>query len=311
MQIKDELTDILKRLEAKIESETESQAIVVQETDKNLPVPIPPISKNRNQWNLCAYPVDLCRVSPFFPLNRKFTGKRKYVSDIFLVKTAWGAISYTGLTLSTYEEDVLVALIIVMESKKEETEYEGRKTYRYQGHLLPILKALGYKSFSKEAYKHVFNSLKILSTATMQLTVKKSFLVSPLIFGLKWDEETKEISVALNPYFYEVFHLKSYALIEIDKRMRISSPIGKALYRFVASQRDGWKGHFLVLAKTLNLDLQRPTFKIREDIRNAIKLLIKEKILNKKSRLENEIVLLIVCDAKKVGESTTPQLKTS
>lgn len=290
MQIKDELADILDRLGAKIESETESQAIVVQETNKTLPVP-----QRRSEWGVvCKYPIDLCRISPFSPVNRRFAGKKQYIHNVLVAKTAWGEITYSGLALTTYEEDVLIALIAVMESSREETEHEGKKAYRYHGPMLPILKALGYKSFGKEAYRHIFDSLRVLSTATMELKVKKSFLISPLVYGLQWGGETKEISVALNPYFYEVFQLKFYSLIEIEKRMSIGSPIGKALYRFMVSQRDGWKGFYMILAKALNLDIQRPKYRIREDIRNAVRLLISRKILSKRSCLDDETVTLIL-----------------
>lgn len=286
MQIKDELVDILSRLEAKIEAN--SQAVVVQENNNNLPVPL---LKSRKY--MCKYPIDLCRISPFFPVNRRFIKERQYIRNVVIAKTAWGEIIYSGLILTTYEEDVLLALLSVMESNKVETEHDGKKTFRYVGPILPILKALGYRSSGQENYKHVMDSLRILSSVVIELKVKKSFYIAPLVFELKLDGETKELSVSLNPYFHEVFQLNAYTLIEMEKRMKIGVPIGKALYRFVSSQRDGWHGHYMTLAKVLNLGIQRPNFRIRDDIRTAIRILVSEKILSKRSCLDGEIVNLI------------------
>ncbi len=103
-----------------------------------LPSAAPTEEGNSVIW--CGYPTSIARVSPFFPMNNLEKGRRDRLvrdlnvpsheknriaaSGIFFFKERissgpWGDILYTGPKLSVEEEDVLMALLAIIESGPE------------------------------------------------------------------------------------------------------------------------------------------------------------------------------------------------
>ena len=110
-------------------------AAVLPQPAKALPEPAP---DSVPFW--CGYPTSIARVSPFFPMNNLEKGRRdRLVRDLnvsseerhriaasgtFFFKERissgpWGDILYTGPKLSVEEEDVLMALLAIIESGPE------------------------------------------------------------------------------------------------------------------------------------------------------------------------------------------------
>ena len=121
-----------------------------------------------------------------------------------------------------------------------------------------------------------------------------------LAFG-EIDEEKKELSVTINPFFYETYFAGRVSLYDVKKRMEISGSIAKSLYRFVQSHSSKtplWAGHVLTLAQTLNVNMSNhPVFKVRQLLKKAIKELVSHGILTEKSSLgKNDIIVLYRAD---------------
>lgn len=258
----------------------------------------------------CGYPTDLTRVSPFFPMNPKELGNREFLRDIIITSANWGEITYTGPKLSTYEEDALMAILAILNGvsqNRQPTEVEGKKTYTYRGAILPILRLLGYTKPNKKDYNRLIQGLKLLTVAGVELTVaggktkagkkrdpKKRYMTS-MLAAVFWNEEKKELSVTVNPFFYEAYYAGTITMIDVLKRVELKGSIAKALYRFVQSHRKNpvFTGHFLTLADALNMDRNQPLKKTRQLLKTAISELIRHTVLTKKSRfIEQDIILL-------------------
>ena len=105
------------------------------------PLPAPKEEERPSLW--CGYPTSIARVSPFFPMNNLEKGRRDALmrdpditsrekgsiaaSGAFFFKERissgpWGDILYTGPKLSVEEEDVLMALLAIIESGAEGAE---------------------------------------------------------------------------------------------------------------------------------------------------------------------------------------------
>lgn len=149
----------------------------------------------------CGFPTDMTRCSPFFPMNPKILGERKFLQDFVITSANWGEIKYTGPQLSTYEEDVLLAVLAILDgqSKEKETSYVyeinddyngfteryklrtciesepsseySKKTYTYRGSILPLLRILGIKRPGKTNYTRFISALKLLTVAGVEISI--------------------------------------------------------------------------------------------------------------------------------------------
>ena len=153
----------------------------------------------------CGYPTDLTRCSPFFPLNQRVLGERKYMNKYLITAANWGKIEYSGPQLTTFEEDSLLAVLALLNGQSPEREVsyvltqadadgkpvsdvvsqEGysallasdpgqaprRKTYTYRGPILPLLRLLGYKQPGKREYARLINSLELLKAANVKISI--------------------------------------------------------------------------------------------------------------------------------------------
>lgn len=150
-----------------------------------------------------GFPTDLTRCSPFFPMNPNELGYREYLEDFVITSASWGEIKYTGPKLSTYEEDVLMVLLAVLENqgKQRQITYTAenivldesqkvaiecgeefvistkvsacRKTYTYTGPASPLLRLLvgTNRNPSKKDYQKLLASLKRLTVAGVELAI--------------------------------------------------------------------------------------------------------------------------------------------
>lgn len=250
------------------------------------------------QW--CGFPTDMTRCSPFFPMNAKELGERRYLEDFIITSANWGEIKYSGPQLSIYEEDAIMALLAVLEDVsqyRQVSEAEGRKTYSYRGPALPLLRLLGYARPGRDAYKRVVAALKRLMSAVLELSISvgktksgrkrppRRIYLSNMLSGVHWDEDTKELTATINPFFYETYLAGRVTLMDVAKRMRLKGLNAKALYRFVQSQRQNpvFVGHFLTLADALNMGRDQPAKEVRRALKTAINELIRNGVLLKKS----------------------------
>lgn len=244
----------------------------------------------QQMWIPCApVPTDMCRVSPFFPMRKNDMKQSPFVRGMVITSNSWGEITYTGPKLSTYEEDALLAVLALLDSNKNRhvDEVEGKSTYTYRGPLLPVLRLMGYRTVGKTDYKRVLDILELMTATAIKLTIfgrnsrgkrKISVLeIMNLLSFAKWDENHKELTVTVNPYFCEQFVAGTVTLIDVVERGKLRSPIAKSLMRFLQSHRtETWgPAHFLTLARALNLELEQPPREIRRLLKGAIAELLK------------------------------------
>ena len=260
---------------------------------------------------VCPMPTDLCRISPFFPMNRHHLKERSFIEEMILMKSAWGEIQFYGPKLSTYEEDVLMAILALLDMTGRR---EGTGAYTYKGSFYPLLKLLKGPKPSKSEYRRVYRALKLLSVSGFNLVIFRdnkahTERLSNIVTYAEWNHETRELTITLNPYFHAIYVNRNFTLIDIEQRMRLTSPVAKALHRFILSHRNNvWQGHFLTLAASLNLNLEQPPFHIRESLRDAMAQLIKEGILSGESRFVSRDIIRI--DRTAVAKERKRMVKT-
>lgn len=251
-------------------------------------------------------PTDQCRVSPFFPMskNEMASTSRDFIKNMVITSNAWGTIYYTGVKLSTYEEDILYAILALFNSaeNKDVVEHDGLKTYRYRGPLRPILRQIGYSKTGKNNYQRVLDALALMQATSIKMElnarttrgnkkIKKTSGMNMIAF-YDWDRENEELIVIISPYYYEYYLAGSCTLIDMNIRNKIT-PISKCLHRFIMShQANLWHGNMFTLARALNLNLDLPPSELRKRLRSAIAELIKVGVLSSDSLLDGDIVVL-------------------
>ncbi|NCD11276.1 MAG: hypothetical protein EOL93_01885 [Epsilonproteobacteria bacterium] len=267
------------------------------------------VDENGSEW--ASYPTDLTRCSPFFPMGKQEMAKRIFLEDYVIVSAGWGSIKYTGPKLSIYDEDVLMAVLAIVQSRAKDSgilNEKGKTHYYYNGSVLPILRLLGYENPNKDAYKMVLRSLNLLSVAGVKLSVsvgkktnskkekdQKIIQMASILSTFEWNEKTKDLLVVINPFFYEMYVSKTVTFIDVVKRVNLSGTISKALYRFVQSHRESgvFRGHFLTLADVLNVNLSNQNYEIRRALKKAIIELIDDGILTNKSGFDSQDIIYL------------------
>ena len=282
--------------------------------------------KSQKQLKLFSpFPTELTRTSPFFPMGTKEICKRTLLSDVEIASHSWGKILYTGPKLSVTDEDLLLYLLATINEANEKYigfDENGRKTYSYKGSIYKILKMkVGDKRQPTTSdYTDAISSIKLMTGAVISLVtyrntpegkkVPKATNFSSLLTGGTYDYETGQISISVNPFFFETYQLNSVTWMDVAIRSGMKSPISKALYRFVMShQADRWQGEMMKLAASMNLDPNLPANKVRDRIRGAIKEMVAIGVLKQGSCVESNTVILIrvpvVLPKKKVSGKTT------
>lgn len=261
-------------------------------------------------FHFACMPTDLCRTSPFFPLAKKDLSKREPIDNLIVAEGSWGRIRYTGKKLSMREESVLLATLALMDRGKSvrvEDSDEGLPTYKYRGPRLPLIRLAGLEK-GGSANKSVMDAFELLTSGTVVMETyhkdsrKKRKIVTTTITNMvslaRWNSETEELSVTINPYFYEIYIKKNYTLIDVTKRAQLKSPVAQAVYRFISSHTEdrwpvGGAAHYSTLAKAINLNEKLSEKDQIDQLRRAIKALMKEGILLKGSLIKRSHVVLI------------------
>ena len=290
--ISDSLKACIARIEAKrtIQRVEEHAKAVAAEIQSEI-APAGKLPPEQGWLNFAPMPTDICRVSPFFPMNPRQMEKREYIEGMVIAATAWGEVKYTGPKLSTFEEDVLLAILALL--KTVQPEGEGNQIWTYTGPLRPILTAMGYKTTGKDNYRRVKEALRRLAGAVVEIQTKKGkWAMSTMLTWAGGDDRSKDLAVTVNPYFAEMYAAGSVNLIDLAKRAELSRPVSKALHRFATSHRGDWRGHFLTLAAAINLDMEQPQKQIRRQVKQAMAELRKVGVLAGRSKFSGDVATL-------------------
>jgi len=231
---------------------------------------------------LAPMPTDLCRVSPFYPIAKQLLGKRDYIRKQTISKNPWGEIKYSGPKLSTYEEDIFLTILAIINTSRIKKKRRGLavESYSYEGPLLPILNFLGYSKPSKKDYERFMNSLGLLIGGVVEVIAgkkgKRKWSISGMLSGGYGDEAKSYVAIQVNPIFYEIFNQRFITFIDVMERRQLRSPIARSLHRFLKSHDDAkWHGHILTIAQILNMNMEQPIKQIKRQIKNATRELIR------------------------------------
>jgi len=245
--------------------------------------------------NFAPIPRDLCRCSPFFPLNRNQLKLRAFLEELVVAQSSWGTVTYTGPRLSIYEEDVLLAVLAVLDAqhRPETITEDGKRAFTYKGPIRPLIQALGYSKPSKAEYTRFRRALRLLMATAMEINTKAGSWATTNIVAAVFGKG-ENISITVNPYFHEMYGQGAVTLLDVPTRLKLSGQIARAMHRFICSHRDlRWQGHFLTLAGALNVGVDAPHFEIRRQLKTAITALVKAGVLEARtSGIKGDIVTL-------------------
>ncbi len=296
-QVADPLAACMERIKAKRAGQTvEAHAKTVAAEIHAEIAPAGVLPPEQGWLNFAPMPTDLCRTSPFFPMSKNEMAARQFIQGMVIAATAWGEVKYTGPKLSTYEEDVLLAILALL--KTMEPDDDGKTGWNYTGPLRPILAGMGYKTTGKDNYRRVKDALRLLAVAGVEIQTKKGkWAMTTMLSWAAGDDKTSGLTVTVNPYFAEMYAAGSVNLLDLATRAELSRPVSKALHRFATSHRCDWRGHFLTLAAAINLDMERPHFELRRQIKHGMAELRKIGVLAARSKFAADVVTLALATA--------------
>ncbi|QAZ69687.1 RepB family plasmid replication initiator protein [Solidesulfovibrio carbinolicus] len=241
-------------------------------------------------------PSDLCRVSPFAPMSKAEVAHRPWVDAMTIAKSSWGELCYTGPRLSVFEEDVFLALLALIDdpAERRESEVRGMPTTAWKGPLRQLLGLMGLTDGASN-YGRVKRALRYMRATTFEITLKSGRVNGcGLIGNYDFDPKTKEVSVTVDPVFHELYSKGSVTRLDVERRSKLAGAVTKCLYRFVMSHKGArWDGHWMTVARAINLDLSQPDKELRRLLRGAVAGMIKAGILAKGSALKGENLALV------------------
>lgn len=258
------------------------------------------VSANEQLRLFSPFPTELTRCSPFFPLSTQEMSKRVFIEDLIIADHSWGQVRFSGQKLSVYDEDMLMILLAAINESNHKRSVEG---YVYTGSMSRLLKMKGINTPGQNHREEAYASYKRMSGSTFEIDTSPAkkgrvgrggkSVVTNIISNLSYDRKAGLLSATVNPYFFEMYCRGEVTWIDIEIRTKLKSPISKALHRFVQShQKDYWTGPLMLLAGSLNLDLDSAKNKIRERLKKAIGELIEFKVLQSNSLVHNDNVTL-------------------
>lgn len=134
VEVKDsDIRAIAERVMAKMDKEADISADAKAQAQEAHAV----ITKTPQQlwFPMAPLPTDMCRVSPFFPLAKRDLTERSYIKDMVITDGAWGRIKYSGSQLSTYEEDILMAVLSLLDGAENKTITKRVAAPLIEGHF--------------------------------------------------------------------------------------------------------------------------------------------------------------------------------
>lgn len=238
-------------------------------------------------------PSDLCRVSPFHPMSKAEIGtKAPPLEDLVIARSSWGELRYSGQKLSTFDEDVFLAVLALVD---EQESRDGTETTTWRGAVNQILSLMGLKSDGAANYARVRRSIKYMRATSFEMVLKSGRIEGcGLIASYSFDTKTKQVRITVDPIFHELYTRGSVTRLDVERRAKLPGAVAKCIYRFAMSHKpDRWEGNWMHLARAINLPMDKPDKELRRMLRTALSALIRAGILTKASRLSGEVATLV------------------
>lgn len=238
-------------------------------------------------------PTELARTSPFFPINRKDVRK---TYDEFHIDHPWGHIVMSGPQLSIYDESVLLAILLLVKKN------HSCQITTTSGELCGLMRC----SRGTAQYKAIEKSLIRLAKTTIDTQLqereggkKKQVrrITGPMLSCVDQEAKQNKIVVTVNTYFLALYGVSLTTSLDVEKRASLKGDVPKALFRFLETHKPSSTGKpgfgLLVLARAINLSLDKPLIEIRRQIRGALRELRKHNYVKKGWRIDkNDLVVI-------------------
>ncbi len=196
--------------------------------------------------NELEYPMELGKCMPFFPLKERESIPFK---EPIKFTTPWGSYAIRGYKLIPHDELVLMALLNMPAQIKDGKMHVECTKYQIAKAIYP------HREFGDKDYERITASLIALGTASIEITTKQWGMIGH-IAEVAWEnEETRsgKVFVKINEKIVELLLLGRTKLIELAIWHKMSD-LGKLLYTFVESHKNGITIRAVNLWKTLNAE---------------------------------------------------------
>ena len=209
---------------------------------------------------LSFLPTQLCRSTIFFPLPRK--GRKALQADPLKLefKTDWGTIKYFGMRLSVDDEDLLLVCLLLAE------KYKSKEFLTTFTELQKLLKIIPNQKYNQR-FKDAFERLGVASFSTQYKGNDDQWSVGHImsVKGYK-----RKLLITFDDDFYSEF-LKSYTIMSLPLRMRLSGDLAKLLFTFLSSHRTPVSYFTGTLAEALNMNTAQDKKHIIAALKRAFK----------------------------------------
>lgn len=253
------------------------------------------LPEERRWITFAPVPSDLCRVSPFFPMSKSEISKRPFVEDLVIAKSSWGELRYTGPKLDTFTEDVFLAVLALVDDpgERKRVEVDGLPTTAWTGAVGQILALMGLTDGAAN-YARVRRAFKHMRATTFEIQLKAGRIEGcGLLAGYGFNLKTKQATVTVDPVFHGLYSRASVTKLDVERRSKLPGAVAKCVYRFAMSHRsDRWEGHWVTLARAINLPMDRPDKKLRHALRTALTALTNAGVLGT-GTLSGDIVTMV------------------
>ncbi len=211
--------------------------------------------------NELEYPMELGKCMPFFPLKERESIPFKQALEF---TTPWGSYVVRGYKLITFDKLVLMALLNLPGEMVNGRLHVKCTKYQIAKKIYPHR-----DDFGTGDYVRITASIEALASATIKITTKKWAMVGHLVEVAWENEETKsgKIFVKINEEIAELLLLGRTKLIELAIWHKMSD-LGKLLYTFIESHKNGITIRAVNLRETLNAE--------NWDLRNFIRVIKKQ-----------------------------------
>lgn len=173
------------------------------------------------------FPKIMGRVPLFLPV-------RSRVFKSQTIETSWGTVRFTGQALTTYDEDVFLALISLAKLGMFAAETgETFHTMIYRGNIAEIAKA-ALKKRGGKTYRKIQDSLAALKSISIDIKVNGLSIHDSIIYQYVIDENDphKAFKVVIN----QPIARSMSRCNRLNKYVRQQlSPMGKSLHRFLST----------------------------------------------------------------------------
>jgi hypothetical protein len=207
-------------------------------------------------------PNDLCRISPWFPVNRN-----QPIEDVHLkIETSWGKIIIDGPMLNLVDEDVFYSLLFLRD------QY-GTDSFITSIHEICEVRRVKPNS---QQYESIWKSLYKLNDTRLIIMGHRFRLRGHLILLIGDDIEKQRVAFQLNKTLVDSFNKATgWTKIDLEFRRSLKGSISKCLYRFVSSHESFYKGglfcvDLVKLCKAINVVTEEvPNYKLRNIIKSG------------------------------------------